>query len=106
MAAGTSTPSFPLFSVTVDLPYTDPLGIQTGTLTILGGVEIGGTYNPTVQDFLGSASFNVNVSTPEPSTFRMMARQSSQESDSSRANADYVEAVDPRTKASATNIAA
>jgi hypothetical protein len=72
VAGGTSTPSFPLFSVTVDLPYDAPLGIQTGTLTILGGVEIGGAYDPTVQDFLGSAPFNVNVSTPEPSTFAMM----------------------------------
>ena len=72
VAGGASTPSFPLFSVTVDLPYNAPLGIQTGTLTILGGVEIGNTYDPTVQDFLGSTTFNVNVSTPEPSTFAMM----------------------------------
>jgi hypothetical protein len=67
-----STPPFPLFSVTVDLPYTAAPGIQTGTLTILGGVEIGGAYDPTVQDFLGSAPFSVNVaSTPEPTTFAM-----------------------------------
>jgi hypothetical protein len=72
VAAGASTPSFPLFSVTVDLSYTAPPGIQTGTLTILGGVEIGNTYDPTVQDFLGSAPFNVNVVSPEPSTFAMM----------------------------------
>jgi hypothetical protein len=70
---GASTPSFPLFSVTVELPYNAPPGIQTGTVTILGGVEVGGTYDPTVQDFLGSVPFNVNVlSTPEPSTFVMM----------------------------------
>src|SRR5580698_10477859 len=68
VAAGASTPSFLLFSVTVDLPYTAPPGVQTGTLTILGGVEIGNTYDPTVQDFLGSVPFSVNVSTPEPST--------------------------------------
>ncbi len=74
VVAGAGMPSFPLFSVTVDLPYNAPPGIQTGTLTILGGVEVGGTYDPTVQDFLGSAPFNVNVvSTPEPSTFAMMA---------------------------------
>jgi len=74
VAAGTFTPSFTLFSVTVDLPYTAPPGIQTGTLTILGGVEIGSIYDPTVQDFLGSAPFTVNVvSTPEPSTFAMIA---------------------------------
>jgi hypothetical protein len=73
VAVGTSTPSFPLFSVTVDVPYTAPLGIQTGQLTILGGVEVGGTYDQTVQDFLGSTPFNVNVvSTPEPSTFAML----------------------------------
>jgi hypothetical protein len=36
VAAGASTPSVLLFSVTVDLPYTAPPGVQTG-LTILGG---------------------------------------------------------------------
>src|ERR1700722_3716391 len=54
VAAGTSTQSFAQFSVTVDLPYTAPPGIQTGTLTILGGVEMGNAYDPTVQDFLRS----------------------------------------------------
>lgn len=72
VAAGTSTPSFTLFSVTVELPYTAAPGIQTDTLTILGGADAGGIYDPTVQDFLGSVPFNVNVVSPEPSTFAMM----------------------------------
>jgi hypothetical protein len=70
-ASGTSL--FPLFTVTVDLPYNAPLGIQMGTVTILGGVEVDNVYDPTTQDVLGSAPFTVNVvSTPEPSTFAMM----------------------------------
>jgi len=69
-----TTLPFTLFSITVDVPYDAPPGVQTGTVTILGGVEVGGTYDPTVQDFLGSAPFNVNVvSTPEPSTFAMIS---------------------------------
>ena len=74
MGPEATTLPFTLFSVTVDLPYTAPPGDTDGNLTILGGVEVGGIYDPTVQDFLGSAPFNVNVvSTPEPSTFAMMA---------------------------------
>jgi hypothetical protein len=72
VAAGMSTSSFMLFSVTVDVPYTATPGIQTGTLTILGGVEVGGIYDPTVEDFLGSTPFSVNVVSPEPSTFAMV----------------------------------
>lgn len=70
VAAGGSTPSFPQFSVTVDTPYTGPPGIQTGTLTILGGVEFGNNYDPTTQDIMGSVPFSVDVViVPEPSTF-------------------------------------
>jgi hypothetical protein len=66
------TVDFPLFTVTVADPYTDPFGPQSGTLTILGGEEGAGGYDPTTQNVLGSAQFNVNVQTPEPSTFAMM----------------------------------
>ena len=73
VAAGTSTPTFALFSVTVDLPYNAPAGLQAGTLTILGGVEVNDVYDPTVQDFQGAATFSINVaSVPEPSSFAMM----------------------------------
>jgi hypothetical protein len=67
------TSDFALFNVTVDLPYTDPSGILSGTITILGGVEGAGGYDPTAEDVLGSATFSLDVdsldvsSVPEPS---------------------------------------
>jgi hypothetical protein len=70
--SGTQTVDFQLFSVTVNDPYTDPLGIQTGTVTILGNVETNGTPDYNVQNPLGSATFSVDVATPEPSSFAMM----------------------------------
>lgn len=73
LAANQGTTSLPLFSVTVDLPYNVPPGIQNGTLTILGGVEVNNVYDPTVQDVLGSVPFSVDVVTPEPSTFAMFS---------------------------------
>jgi PEP-CTERM motif len=69
---GTETVDFELFSVTVNDPYTDPLGIQTGTATILGNVETNGMPDLNAQNPLGSATFNVDVTTPEPSSFAMM----------------------------------
>jgi hypothetical protein len=72
----TQTDDFQLFSVSVDTPYTDLPGIQTGTVTILGNVETDGTPDMSVLDPLGSATFNVDVtnsaSAPEPATFAMM----------------------------------
>ena len=62
------TPHFDMFKVTVDLPYTDPLGVKSGTLTVLGNVETNGVYNPDIKNFLGSTPFSVNVAVPEPST--------------------------------------
>ena len=71
-----ATSLFPLFTVTVNLPYNAPPGIQMGTVTILGGVEVNNVYDPTTQDVLVSAPFSVDVmlpvSAPEPSTFAMM----------------------------------
>jgi hypothetical protein len=69
----TQTVDFQLFSVTVNDPYTDPDGIQAGTVTILGNVETNGMPDYSVQNPLGSAAFNVDVSAaPEPSSFAMM----------------------------------
>jgi hypothetical protein len=69
--SGTQTIDFQMFAVSVNLPYTDPLGIKTGTLTILGNVETNGVPNLNVQNPLGSVTFGVNVigAAPEPSTF-------------------------------------
>jgi hypothetical protein len=63
--------TFTLFQVTVLTPYTDPYGTHTGTVTIEGGVEGPGGYDPTTQNPLGSASFQVNVQpspVPEPTS--------------------------------------
>jgi hypothetical protein len=61
------TPDFAMFNVTVDVPYTDPFGVQSGTLTLLGNVEDMGGYDPNVLNFLGSTPFSVDVEVPEPS---------------------------------------
>jgi hypothetical protein len=70
--SGTQTIDFQLFSVMVNDPYTDPVGIQIGTVTILGNVETNGTPDLGAQNPLGSATFNVDVITPEPSSFAMV----------------------------------
>ena len=68
------TVNFGLFNVMVMIPYSSPFGFQTGTITILGGVEGVGGYDPTTQDVLGSVNFRVNVqNTPEPSSGAMVA---------------------------------
>jgi hypothetical protein len=45
-----------------------PPGLNTGTVTILGGSEGPGGYDPDTQNVLGSATFQITI-TPEPSTF-------------------------------------
>lgn len=69
---------FDLFSVAVGNPYTDPLGLKTGAVTILGGIEGPAGYDPATQDVLGSATFQVNVANsgaavPEPSSLCMLS---------------------------------
>jgi hypothetical protein len=72
-SAPSQTSDFALFNVLVDLPYTDPLGVKSGILTILGGIEGVNGYDPSVQDFLGSTTFSVNVGTvPEPSCLTLI----------------------------------
>jgi hypothetical protein len=71
----TDTGDFQLFSVTVDDPYDAAYGVESGSVTILGGVEVGNVYDPTQQNPLGSTKFNVDVDvvvTPEPSTLALM----------------------------------
>lgn len=58
---------FIMFTITVNLPYTDALGPQSGSFDVLGGVEGPGGYDPTTQNLLGTADFSVNV-VPEPGT--------------------------------------
>jgi hypothetical protein len=55
---------FGLVQFTVLSPYTDPPGIHTGTITILGGIEGPGGYDANIQNVLGSADFQVNVQAP------------------------------------------
>ena len=47
-------------------------GPAVGTITLLGGPEVNGAYDPTTLDSLGSASFTVivnpEIATPEPAT--------------------------------------
>jgi hypothetical protein len=68
------TPDFDFFEVTVDVPYTDPFGVKSGTLTILGNVEDMGGYDQNIQNPLGSITFSLNVvqPVPEPSTLALV----------------------------------
>jgi hypothetical protein len=61
-----STGMYPWFTVTVNNPYPDALGIVTGTVSILGGVQGPGGYDPNTQDLLGSVGFSVNVTAAAP----------------------------------------
>jgi hypothetical protein len=54
-------PGFPMFTVTVNIPYTDPPGPQTGFFDVLGNSD--GSENNFI---LGSTNFTVNVLAPEP----------------------------------------
>ena len=68
----TDTGDFQLFSVTVDDPYDAAYGVESGSVTILGGEEVGGVYDPASQNPLGSTTFHVDVVTPEPSTIALL----------------------------------
>ena len=71
-----ATVDYAWFSVTVANPYTAPFGVVSGTVSILGGVEGPGGYDPTAQTLLGSTGFWVNVtppvSAPDPSTWSLI----------------------------------
>lgn len=62
----TQTVDFEMFDVTV--AGDAPAGLNTGSVTILGGVEGPGGYDSTSQNVLGSEAFQITVA-PEPSTF-------------------------------------
>ena len=84
-AAPGTTGSYAWFTLTVDNPYPDPFGVVSGTVSILGGVQGPGGYDPTVQDLLGTIGFSVTVTAaappappvpsevPEPSTWALFA---------------------------------
>jgi hypothetical protein len=61
---------FGLFTAMIDIPYTDFLGTTSGTLTLLGGIEGPGGYDPSVQNVIGTANFSVTT-TPEPSSWAL-----------------------------------
>lgn len=62
----TETIDFEMFDVTVGSDV--PIASNTGTVTILGGAEGPGGYDPSTQEVLGSATFQIVVA-PEPATF-------------------------------------
>jgi hypothetical protein len=69
---GTSAP-FDMFAVTVDVPYLGAYGLQPpGTVTIYGGLEVGGVYDPEPLNILAEAPFQLDV-VPEPGTAALFA---------------------------------
>jgi hypothetical protein len=74
IAGGSTTTDYEMFTIQVGIPFAGPPGIQVGTVTLLGGVEGPNGYDPTTQNILGSAGFDVNVtsSSPEPSSVALM----------------------------------
>lgn len=72
VAANSSTLPYDWFTVTVPDPFPGVIGLYTATVTIQGGVEIGGVYDGSVLDLLGSTDFGINVlsttSVPDPVT--------------------------------------
>jgi len=74
IAGGITTADYEIFTVSVGVPFTGSPGIQTGTVTVLGGVEGPNGYDPTTQNILGNATLAVNVtsSSPEPASMMLM----------------------------------
>lgn len=65
--AGDSVSGIDLFDITLSFPFTDPYGLYSGTYAIFGGIDANAT------DLIGFADFTVTATTPEPSTFAMLA---------------------------------
>jgi hypothetical protein len=68
LAAGDSSSDIELFDISVNNPFGNTLGIYSGTYTLVGGDDDGAG---TAQDYLGSASFAVDV-TPEPASIYLL----------------------------------
>ena len=73
VSANGSTLNYTLFTFTPNDPFTFPYGIYTGTISILGGVEVGNVYDPNGYDLLGETQFDIHVAdpstgVPEPAT--------------------------------------
>lgn len=71
-ANSTSAP-FDLFTVMPNAPFSGPFGIYNGTISVLGGAQINGVYDPNVFDQLADQSFSVVVldpgtTVPEPAS--------------------------------------
>lgn len=64
VSAGGTTVNFTLFQVTVNDPFTVPYGLYTGTISLLGGVEVNDVYDPNILDPLGDATFSIEVQDP------------------------------------------
>jgi len=64
VSANGNTGEFALFTVTANNPFLNPYGIYAGTISILGGAEVGGVYDPGILDLLTTTSFSVVVNNP------------------------------------------
>jgi hypothetical protein len=62
--ANDTTVIYDWFTVTVNDPYPDPLGLVSGTFSVLGGIQINSVYDPTAQDLLATQAFSVDVIAP------------------------------------------
>jgi len=67
---GMADGDFAMFTVAVDLLYTDPYGPQSGKFEVYGSAEGSGGYDPTMQNFLDEADLTVDV-VPERATAPM-----------------------------------
>jgi hypothetical protein len=66
---GETSFAFDMFTVTVDVPYTDPYGLKPGVFTVIGGLE--GPGGPSPDTNLGQADFFVEI-VPEPGTASLL----------------------------------
>ena len=64
---GATSFDFAMFTISVNLPYTDLPGLQSGSFDVLGGAEGDNGYDSSTQNLLGTADFSVTV-VPEPGT--------------------------------------
>ena len=62
--AGLTSGDFEMFDI--NIPVSEPPGTYIGTFTVLGGSD------GSVLSNLGSASFSVNVATPEPASYLLL----------------------------------
>lgn len=61
---GAATLFYDWFTVAVLDPYADPFGVVNGTITLVGGFQGPGGYDPSIQDPLATIGFSINVAEP------------------------------------------